>query len=1069
MKIYYTKKLISSLSVLVLLALLAVSSYGQRKNSSATTSVYDTLLLSGMQWRSIGPYRGGRSCTVTGVPSQSNTFYFGSVGGGVWKTTDAGQSWKNISDGYFGGSIGAVAVSESDPNVIYVGQGEKTVRGNVSSGWGVWKSTDAGKSWKFTGLRNSRHIGRIRIHPQNPDVVYVAAMGDLFKSSEERGIFRSKDGGLTWQKILFANADAGAVDLIFEPGNPRILYASTWRIRRTPYSLESGGEGSALWKSTDSGDNWTKLSPLTPEGGIEKAPPSGAGGAGLLGIIGIAVSPAQPDRVWALIEAAEGGVFRSDDGGKTWTKTNEDRSLRQRAWYYTRIFADPKNADQVYVTNVNFHRSKDGGKTFAAMPATPHGDHHDLWINPNDPSRMIIADDGGAQVSTDGGESWSTYMNQPTSQFYRVITDNEFPYRIYGAQQDNSTVRIAHRTNGYSIGERDWEISAGGESGFLAVDPLNPDIVYGGSYDGYLTRLNHKTGEERSINVWPDNPMGHGAEGMKYRFQWNYPIFFSPHDPKKLYVASNRLHVTTTEGQSWQILSGDLTRNDTTKLKPSGGPITKDNTGVEYYCTIFAACESPYEKDLLWTGSDDGLIHVSRDGGKTWTNVTPPKSLMPEWILINSVEPHPTVKGGLYIAATAYKSGDYRPYLYRTLDYGKTWTKITNGISNEHFTRVLRADPKRQGLLYAGTEYGMYVSFNDGANWQPFQLNLPIVPITDLAIKNDNLIAATQGRSFWLIDDISPLHQFTTETAKSEFFLYKPTPGYRFGPVLRSEETPKSAGQNHPGGVLIHYFLKNKPDTAAVAMLEILENSGKVIRKFSTKAKEKEDKFTVKQGMNRFVWNMRYADASKFEGLILWSGGTQGPSAIPGTYTARLTYKDNTQEVPFEIKADPRTKVTPADLQAQFQFLSEIRDKLTETHDAIKSIREVRKQITDVTGRVKNEADKKEIAEAVKKMNDKLTRIEETLYQTKNRSGQDPLNFPVRLNDKLAGVASDAAAGDFAPTEQSYAVKKELTAQMDAELAKLKSVMSTDIPAFNELVKSKNVPAVVVADKPVTP
>ncbi len=1061
MKIYYTKKLIRSLSVLFLVALLTSLTYGQTKNKPIS-STYDTLLFSGMQWRGIGPYRGGRSGTVTGVASQPNTFYFGSVGGGVYKSTDAGQSWKNISDGYFGGSIGAVAVSESDPNVIYVGQGEKTVRGNVSSGWGIWKSTDAGKSWKFTGLRNSRHIGRICIHPQNPDIVYVAAMGDLYKSSEERGVYRSKDGGLTWQKILFSNADAGAFDLTFEPGNPRVLYASTWRIRRTPYSLESGGGGSALWKSTDSGDNWSKLAPL-PKTESKGLP------TGTTGIIGIAVSPAQPDRIWALVEAQDGGVFRSDDGGKTWTKTNEDRSLRQRAWYYSCIFADPKNPDLVYVTNVDFHRSKDGGKTFETMPETPHGDHHDLWINPTDPSRMVIADDGGAQVSTDGGQSWSTYYNQATAQIYRVITDNVFPYRIYGAQQDNSTIRIAHRTNGYTIGERDWEPSAGGESGFLAIDPQDPDIVYGGSYGGYLTRMNHKTGEERSINVWPENPMGHGAEGMKYRFQWNYPIFYSPHNPKKLYVASNHLHATTNEGQSWETLSGDLTRNDTNKLKPSGGPITKDNTGVEYYCTIFAACESPYEKDLLWTGSDDGLIHVSRDGGKTWGNVTPPKSMMPEWIMINSVEPHPFVKGGLYVAATAYKMGDYRPYLYRTLDYGKTWTKITNGIANEHFTRVLRADPKRQGLLYAGTEYGMYISFNDGANWQPFQLNLPMVPITDLALKNDNLIAATQGRSFWLIDDITPLHQMSPEMAKNDWALYKPTASYRFGPVLRSATPPKNAGQNHPGGVMLHFHLKDKPDTAQVATLEIMENSGKLIHAYASNAKEKNDKLELKQGFNRFVWNMRYDEASKFDGLILWSGGTNGPLAVPGLYKAKLTYKGKTQEVPFEIKPDPRSKTTPEELQAQFQFLMEVRNKLTEMHDAIKNIRDVRKQMTDVASHTKNEADKKEIQEAVKKINDKISRVEETLYQTQNKSGQDPLNFPIRLNDKLAGVASGAAGGDYAPTEQSYAVKKELTTQIDAELAKLKSIMSSDVPALNELIKSKNVPAVVVTDKPITP
>ncbi len=1059
--ISYIKKVEWYLSILFFTICLTHTGYTQKKSKSETTTTYDTLLMKGMTWRNIGPSRGGRSATVTGVPSQPNTFYFGATGGGVWKSTDAGQSWKNISDGYFGGSIGAVAVSESDPNVIYVGEGEKTVRGNVSSGRGVWKSTDAGKSWKFMGLRNSRHIGRIRIHPQNPDLVYIAVMGDLFQSSDDRGIYRSTDGGKTWNRILFANADAGAFDLCLDPANARVLYASTWRVRRTPYSFESGGKGSGLWKSTDGGDTWKQLLPTTDPETIGTGLPTGT-----IGIIGIAVSPTKQDRVWALIEAQEGGLFRSEDGGKSWTKVNEDRKLRQRAWYYSCIFADPKNADMLYATNVQFHRSKDGGKTFESLDGTPHGDHHDLWINPNDPSRMIIADDGGAQVSTDGGESWSTYLNQPTAQFYRVITDNTFPYRIYGAQQDNSTIRVAHRTNGFSIGERDWEPSAGGESGFLAIDPLHPNIVYGGSYDGYLTRLNHETGEERVINVWPDNPMGHGAEGMKYRFQWNYPIFFSPHDPKKLYVASSHLHVTTTEGQNWQIISPDLTRNDTSRLKPSGGPITKDNTSVEYYCTIFAACESVYEKDLLWTGSDDGLIHVSRDGGKNWTNVTPPRSLMPEWTLINSIDPHPFVKGGAYVAATSYKSGDYHPYLYRTLDYGKTWTKLTTGIPDTHFTRVLRADPKRQGLLYTGTEYGLYISFDDGAHWQSFQLNLPMVPITDLTIKDDNLIVATQGRSFWILDDLSPLHQITPETAKADVYLYKPIPTYRFGFVI-----PPSGkvGENHPGGVMLHFYVKNKPDTATVATLEIMENSGKLIRKYSTKAKEKKDKFTLKQGMNRFIWDMAYPEASRFDGLILWSGGTDGPKAIPGTYKARLTFQGKILEVSFEIKSDPRSKATATDLQAQFQFVQEVRNKLTETHDAVKNIRNIRTQLTSVTDRVQNETDKKEVQERVKQLNDKLTKIEETLYQTKNRSGQDPLNFPVRLNDKLAGVGSAAAVGDFPPTDQSVAVKKELTMQIDAELGKLKSLLSTDLPAFNEWVKSKNIPAVVVTEKPITP
>ncbi|NET34642.1 MAG: glycosyl hydrolase, partial [Cyanothece sp. SIO1E1] len=657
---------------LILLALttfsLSPAQAQQEKDiKKAPTGGFAEALYNSTEWRSIGPFRGGRASTATGVPGKPNLYYMGATGGGVWRTKDGGQTWENISDGYFGGSIGAVAVSEYDPNVIYVGGGEVTVRGNVSHGYGMYKTVDAGKTWKHIGLPNSKHIPRVRIHPKNPDLVYAAVLGDLFKSSEERGVYRSKDGGDTWEKILFANADAGAVELVLDPNNPRIIFAATWRVRRTPYSLESGGEGSALWKSTDGGDTWTNIS-------NNKGMPKGA-----LGIIGVTVSPVNSDRVFAIIENQKGGVFRSDDGGDTWAKVNESRSLRQRAWYYSKIHADTQDEDIVYVMNVSYHKSTDGGRTFKASNA-PHGDHHDLWIAPEDNQRMVIADDGGAQVSFDGGENWSTYYNQPTAQFYRVVTDDHFPYRIYGAQQDNSTVRIAHRTDGGSIGERDWEPTAGGESAHLAIDPTNNDIVFGGSYGGFLTRVNHATKQRQAINVWPDNPMGYGAVGMRYRFQWNFPIFFSPHDPRKLYTASNQLHMSKNGGQSWELISPDLTLNDTSLMQSSGGPITKDNTGVEYYCTIFAACESPYEKDLLWVGSDDGLVHVSKDGGENWSNVTPKG--MPEYMMINSVDPDPFTKGGAYIAGTRYKLGDYTPYLYRTKDYGKTWKLITKGIEH---------------------------------------------------------------------------------------------------------------------------------------------------------------------------------------------------------------------------------------------------------------------------------------------------------------------------------------------------------------------------------------------------
>ena len=1056
---------------LAVLLLLAATASAQRtpknrdKAANATAAVYDSVLYNGLRWRSIGPYRGGRSGTVTGVPGNPNLYYMGTAGGGVWRTTDGGGTWGNITDKYFGGSIGAVAVSESDPNVIYAGQGEQTVRGNVSSGFGVWKSQDAGKTWANIGLKDSRHIGRIRIHPKIPDLVYVAAMGNLYQPSQMRGVDRSKDGGKTWERVLFANPDAGAVDLILDPTNPRILYASTWNVRRTPYSFSSGGPGSALWKSTDGGDTWADMSHA------EGLP------TGTLGIIGVAVSPVNSQRVWALVEAEKGGMYRSEDGGLHWAKLSDDRNLRQRAWYYTRLYADPKDADVLYVMNVSYQKSKDGGRTFAASNA-PHGDHHDLWIAPENPSRMIIADDGGAQVSTDGGQNWTTYGNQPTGQFYRVVTDNHFPYRIYGAQQDNSTVRIVHRsTSGNTIGDRDWESTAGGESAHLAIDPLNPDVVYGGSYDGFLARTDHSTEQERMINVWPDNPMGHGAEGMKYRFQWNFPLLFSPNDPKRLYAGSNHLHVTTNEGQSWETISPDLTRNDPKTLGPSGGPITKDNTAVEYYGTIFAIAESPVEPGVIWTGSDDGLLHVTRDNGKTWAKVNPVG--LPDWIQINSIEADPARKGAAYVAGTMYKSGDFRPYLYKTTDYGKTWSKITAGIPETHFTRVVRADPKRPGLLYAGTEYGMYVSFNDGALWQPFQLNLPPTPVTDLTLKNDNLIAATQGRGFWLIDDVTPLHQLSAPVAASKFHLYKPTPSYLLD-GRGTPDVPKTAGQNHPGGVLLYYHLAQKQDSTSTVKLDILDANGQLVRTFANtdrdlrdknltkeeKAKAKKELVSTRKGLNRFVWDLGYPDASRFEGLILWGGGTQGPRATPGTYKARLTVGQETQETEFVVLPDPRSKATPEDLKAQFDFLRDVREKLTETHDAVRDIRTMRAQMKGITAPLKGLPNAKDVVDAAGTIDKKMTLIEESLYQTKNKSDQDPLNFPIQLNNKLANLASQVGNGSFRPTAQAEAFKREVLEQINQQLSQLRMVKEQDIPALNKLIRDKGVDAITLPKAP---
>lgn len=1016
-----------------------ISTY--KVNAQNTVSKFNEEFYKSLEWRNIGPFRGGRSAAVTGVANKANLFYFGATGGGIWKTTDAGNTWSNISDGFFGGSVGAIAVSESDINVIYVGNGEVTIRGNVSSGDGMWKSVDAGKTWQHIGLDKSRHIPRVRIHPKNSDIVFAAVLGDLYKPSKERGVYKSTNGGKSWRKVLFSNANAGAVDLIIDPTNPRILYASTWNVRRTPYSLSSGGDGSALWKSTDEGETWTNIS---KNKGLPK---------GIWGISGITVSPVNSDIVWALIENKDGGIYKSTDAGKTWKLINKERKLRQRAWYYTRIYADTQDENIVYVLNVRYHKSKDGGKTFKTFNA-PHGDHHDLWIAPEDNQRMIIGDDGGAQVSFDAGKNWSTYMNQPTAQIYRVVTDNHFPYRIYGAQQDNSTIRIAHRTNGGTIGESDWESTAGGESAHIAVDPLNNDIVYGGSYGGLLTRINHKTGERRAINVWPDDPMGHGVEDMKYRFQWNYPIFFSPHNKKKMYTTSNFVHVTYNEGQSFEVISPDLTRNDPKTLKASGGPITKDNTGVEYYGTIFAAVESPFEEGLIWTGSDDGLVHLTTDGGKNWKNVTPKK--MPEWMLINAIEVDPFTAGGAYIVGTRYKLGDYTPYIYKTEDYGKNWELLTNGIDPEHFTRVLRADPKRKGLLYAGTEKGMYISFNDGKNWNPFQLNLPIVPITDLAIKNDNLIAATQGRSFWIIDDLTPLHQISKKLISNANFLYKPMDSYRMG---GSKQKSKTAGQNHPGGVLINYYIKDINDKDTLS-LSFFDNSGKHIKTFSTKpdTKQKEEKLKVKKGANQFNWNMQYPDAEKVKGMILWWASLSGPKALPGDYSVKLAKNGKiVSEQTFTLLKDPRSTASDDDLLAQFNFILEIQEKLTEIHKTLKNITKVKKQVKQLKASISDKEKNKEIIDLADKIVEELTKYENVLYQTKSKSNQDPLNFPIRLNNKLAHLNSLSSIGDFKPTDQSIEFKNEIVKLIDTELAKIYTIFENDVKKLNKKVKQSDI------------
>ncbi len=1020
------------------------------QKAKSKTAAYQEDLYKGVKWRLVGPFRGGRSGTAIGVPGQPKLYYMGTAGGGVWRTQDGGNSWSCISDGHFGGSIGAVAVSESDPNVIYVGEGEQTVRGNVSSGWGMWRSTDAGKSWTHIGLEKSEHIGRIRIHPKNPDIVYVAAMGNLWKPNEERGVYRSKDGGKTWERILYESDKAGAVDLILDPNNPRIIYASTWQIKRNGYRMDSGGPGSHLWKSTDGGDTWTKL---TDKPGLPR---------GTWGIVGVTVSPVNSERVWAIIEAEQGGVYRSDDAGNTWQKVNENRALRQRAWYYSRIYADPQDIDRVYVCNVSFWRSKDGGKNFESI-RTPHGDHHDLWIAPENNRRMVLADDGGAQVSVDAGDNWTTYHNQPTSQFYRVTTDNSFPFRIYGAQQDNSTIRIAHRSTGSTITERDWEPSAGGESAHLAPDPNNPEIVYGGTYKGYMMRRDHTTGQVRSTNVWPFNPAGSGAEVMKYRFNWNFPVVFSPHNPKKLYAGSNYLHVTYNEGQSWEVISPDLSRNAPETIKSSGGPLTQDNTGAEYYANIFAIQESPREEGVIWVGSDDGLVHVTRDGGKTWKDVTPPSS--PKLNMMNCIDVHPTIDGGAYLAATHYKFGDYTPYLYKTTNYGKTWELITNGIDPNHYTRAIRADKQRPGLLYAGTEWGMYVSFDDGSNWQRFQLNLPVTSIRDLHLRDNMLIAATHGRSFWMIDDLTPLHQLNDQIAKSDFHLFKPKASYRMaGGGGWGGSNLKKEGENHPNGVIFHYYLKEKPK---LVKLEILEKDGTLIQSFQSKAKKRSEKLVSKKGGNRFIWDMRYPGFKEFPGMVLYSSPNRGPKAVPGIYTARLTVGDQSVEQEFEIIKDPRLPNTPEDFQKQFDFLTKVRDKVSEAHQAMVDIGSLRKDIKYLNEKIGTEESFSDIVDMTKALEKDMGVIENNIHMTKNKSRQDPLNFGIRINNRLAFLMADQQRGDFPPTDQAEEVRKELTKALNKELQDLEVLIQERVGKINDALKQKGLSVLQAPSKQV--
>jgi photosystem II stability/assembly factor-like uncharacterized protein len=1014
-----------------------------------TNSLSQDPIISAQDFRLVGPFRGGRAASAVGSYTEVNTFYMGATGGGVWKTIDAGSNWKNISDGFFGGTIGAIAIAPTNESIVYVGEGENSMRGNVSEGLGgMWKSTDDGKTWKNMGLKEARHIVRIVVHPKNPDIIWVAAMGHLFGPNETRGVFKSTDGGQNWKKVLYVNEQTGASELVIDPSNPETLYAGTWQLIRTPYSLESGGEGSGLYKSTDGGDTWTSIK-------TNKGFPKG-----VWGITAIAVAKSNTDKLYALIENKDGGLYVSENAGKTWELVNSDNNIRQRAWYYTKVFIDPADENKIYCPNVNFMMSSDGGKTFVAG-RTPHGDHHDLWIDPKNGKRMIVADDGGAQVSLDGAKNWSTLMNQPTVQVYRLSTDNHFPYRILGAQQDNSAFRILSSTYGAYIGESDFDVTAGGESGYIVADPLNSDIVYGGSYGGLITRYDHKTGENRVINVWPDNPMGAGAEAMKYRFQWNHPIFFSPHNPKKLYTAGNHLFSTENEGASWNMLSPDLTTNDKSRQKSSGGPITQDNTSVEYYCTIFTAAESPLEKDLLWTGSDDGLINVSKDGGATWKNVTPKD--IPQWMMWNRVEVDPIRKGTAYFAGTRYKLDDFTPYLYVTHDYGETWEKITNGINPMHFTRAIVASPRKEGVLFAGTEYGMYVSINDGKSWEQLQLNLPVTPITDLLIRDNNLIVGTQGRSIYILDDLSFIenYQATNVNASKVFPVAN---AYRVPPQMggrrnRGARTgmPANVGTNPPKGVVINYWLKEANDSTTV-QIDILDENKKLVRNFSSKETGKDKSgIIVENGLQQFTWNLYHKEIEKpSDDLILWNGSTSPVLAAPGKYYAKVSINKDSVMYPFELIADPNYKVSNADLKAQEQFLLEVATSFNTIMKALKGIKEIRGQVQVLQKKTKDTSFQKQSESVLAS----LKTIEEALHQTKAKSGQDVLNFPIRLDDKIAGVFESAAAGYIAPTKQVKETYLALKAQVDEQLKNYETLKKQGVKALNDAVHKLMIPII---------
>jgi photosystem II stability/assembly factor-like uncharacterized protein len=1054
-----------------------------------------------LEWRCIGPFRGGRVVAVAGDPRNRNVFYFGAVAGGVWKTTDAGAYWECVSDGFFTtSSVGALAVSEADPNVIYAGTGETTIRIDVSHGDGVYKSSDAGRTWAHVGLADTRHIGKIRIHPQNPDVVYVAALGHAFGPNEERGVFKSTDGGQSWRKVFFKSPTAGVVDLSLDPTNPRILYAAVWEAHRSFWQISSGGDESGLWMSQDGGESWEDISrrPGLPQGTYGK--------------IGVSASPARPGRVWALIEhRTEGGMYRSDDYGASWERVSDNQHLVSRAWYYTHVTADPVDPETVYVNNLDLHRSHDGGRSFHTI-ATPHGDNHDIWIDPADNQRMIQGNDGGANVSLNGGETWSTIYNQPTAQLYHICVDNRPNYHVYGTQQDNTSIAVPSRALGQGIGWRDCYIAGTGESGYIAVRPDNPNVVYVGAIGSSpgggncLQRYDHATGQLRLITTWPEYNSGVGASEHKYRFNWTYPIIISPHDPNTLYIGGNLVFKSTNEGQSWEPISPDLTRADPETLKPTGGPVNLDAIGAEIYATVFALAESPHEPGVLWAGSDDGVMHISKDGGKSWAQITPPE--LPDFTMISGIELSPFDRATAYVAATRYKLDDYRPYLFRTSDYGATWTRIDAGIPEHDFTRVIRCDPVRRGLLYAGTETGLYVSFDDGASWRRFQLNLPVSPVHDLIVKDSDLIAGTHGRSIWVLDDLTPLRELPAELGAAYLAPSRPAarpvvnvdwsdsaPGKNYAGstggawVMRKNDDGElkrknlDMGDNPPRGAVISYFLADAP--AEPITLSFSDAQGTLIRTFSSKRParaaddqtpggegkgegaeqpeaEKGPKLPAKPGWNRFVWDLKHAPAAKVEGKDPAAEiAVEGPIVPPGAYQVALKVGDTTLTRQLQVVRDGRVSSSDADVHAQYDLLMRIFRAYDGTVKAINRMRDLRGQLDGWAKRAEAVKGGEGLKEAAVSLRARVLEIEKTLLVPDLRAGwADNLNHGTRLLAKLAALPPAVTLGEYRPTDAAEAVYAHLTGQIDEQIGRFNRLVEDELPALNRRIAELSLGAV---------